>query len=262
MFRSLFTAATGMYAQQLNVDVIAHNLANVNTTGFKKGRAEFQDLIYQNIINPGAPSDDGTQYPSGIQIGLGVRPIAVAKFFTAGDLINTGNDLDLAIDGDGFFQVTLPDGTIAYTRAGNFRVDRDGRIVTNDGYPIEPGITVPADAIKITVGADGRVTVQQPGTVAPVEIGTIELARFINPGGLLAIGKNLFLETDASGAPTTGAPGTEGRGTIVQGFLEMSNVNVVEELANLIIAQRAFDINSRAIQTSDEMLQTVAGLKR
>ncbi len=262
MLRSLFTAATGMYAQQLNVDVISHNLANVNTTGFKKSRAEFQDLIYQTMIQPGAPSDDGTQYPSGIQVGLGVRPVAVAKFFTPGDLINTGNNLDLAIDGEGFFQVTLPDGTIAYTRAGNFRLDRDGRIVTNDGYPLEPGITVPADATGITVGGDGRVTVTQPGTVAPVEIGTIELARFINPGGLKAIGKNLFLETDASGAPTTGAPGTEGRGTIVQGFLEMSNVNIVEELANLIIAQRAFDINSKAVQTSDEMLQTVSAIKR
>lgn len=262
MLRSLFTAATGMYAQQLNVDVISHNLANVNTTGFKKGRAEFQDLIYQTIIQPGAPSDDGTQYPSGIQVGLGVRPVAVAKFFTTGDLVNTGNSLDLAIDGEGFFQVTLPDGTVAYTRAGNLRIDRDGRIVTNDGYPIEPGITVPADATSITVGGDGRVTVTQPGTVTPVEIGTIELARFINPGGLRAIGKNLFLETDASGAPTTGTPGTEGRGTIVQGFLEMSNVNIVEELANLIIAQRAFDINSKAVQTSDEMLQTVSALKR
>jgi flagellar basal-body rod protein FlgG len=262
MLRSLFTASTGMYAQQLNVDVIAHNLANVNTTGFKKSRAEFQDLIYQTIIQPGAPSDDGTQYPSGIQVGLGVRPVAVAKFFTPGDIVNTGNSLDLAIDGEGFFQVTLPDGTVAYTRAGNFRVDRDGRIVTNDGYPIEPGITVPADATSITIGGDGRVTVTQPGTVAPVEIGTIELARFINPGGLRAIGKNLFLETDASGAPTTGTPGTEGRGTIVQGFLEMSNVNIVEELANLIIAQRAFDINSKAVQTSDEMLQTVSAMRR
>ncbi|MGB9891618.1 flagellar basal-body rod protein FlgG, partial [Thermodesulfovibrio yellowstonii] len=195
-------------------------------------------------------------------VGLGVRPVAVAKFFTPGDLINTGNDLDLAIDGDGFFQVTLPDGTIAYTRAGNFRIDKDGRIVTNDGYPIEPGITVPADATKITFGADGTVTVLQPGTVAPVQIGTVELARFINPGGLQAIGRNLFLETDASGTPTTGTPGTEGRGKIVQGFLEMSNVNIVEELANMIIAQRAFDINSKAVQTSDEMLQTVAALKR
>lgn len=262
MLRSLFTAATGMRAQQLNVDVISHNLANVNTTGFKKGRAEFQDLIYQTIVQPGAPSDDGTQYPSGIQVGLGVRPVAVAKFFTPGDLINTGNSLDLAIDGDGFFQVTLPDGSVAYTRAGNLRIDRDGRIVTNDGYPLEPGITVPSDATQITVGADGRVTVLQPGTVAPVEIGTIELARFINPGGLRSIGKNLFLESDSSGAPTTGTPGTEGRGTIVQGFLEMSNVNIVEELANLIIAQRAFDINSKAVQTSDEMLQTVSGIKR
>lgn len=262
MFRSLFTASTGMHAQQLNVDVISHNLANVNTTGFKKGRAEFQDLIYQTMIQPGAPSNDGTQYPTGIQVGLGVRPIAVAKFFTPGDLINTGNSLDVAIDGDGFFQVTLPDGTVAYTRAGNFRLDRDGRIVTNDGYPIEPGITVPADATQITVGADGRVTVVQPGTVAPVEIGTVEIARFINPGGLKSIGRNLFIETDSSGAPVTGAPGTEGRGTLIQGFLEMSNVNIVEELANLIIAQRAFDINSKAVQVSDEMLQTVSALKR
>lgn len=262
MIRSLFTAATGMYAQSLNVDVISNNLANVNTVGFKRSRADFQDLLYQTIKAPGAPSGEGVQIPSGIQVGLGVRPVAVQKLFTQGDFINTGNDLDLVIEGDGFFQITRPDGTIAYTRAGAFKLDRDGRIVNSDGYPLEPAITIPADTTKITIGSDGRVTVLQAGSTTPVEIGTMETARFVNPAGLLAIGKNLFLSTDASGEAATGTPGTEGRGTINQGFLEMSNVNVVEELANLIIAQRAYDLNSKAVQASDEMLQTATALRR
>ncbi|MCE5311901.1 MAG: flagellar basal-body rod protein FlgG [Nitrospiraceae bacterium] len=262
MIRSLFTAATGMHAQQLNVDVISNNLANVNTVGFKRSRADFQDLLYQNLRNPGAPSAEGVQIPVGIQVGLGVKPASVQKLFTQGDFLNTGNNLDMVIEGDGFFQVTMPDGTISYTRAGSFKLDKDGRIVNPDGYPMEPAISVPSDATNITIGTDGKITVLQAGNTTPVEIGTIELARFINPAGLLAVGKNLFTVTDASGDAITGTPGTEGRGTINQGILESSNVNVVEELANLIIAQRAFDLNSKAVQTSDEMLQTVAALRR
>jgi flagellar basal-body rod protein FlgG len=262
MIRSLFTAATGMHAQQMNVDVISHNLANVNTVGFKRGRADFQDLLYQTIKAPGAPSGEGIQTPSGIQIGLGVKPVAVQKLFTQGDFINTGNELDMVIEGQGFFQVTRPDGTTAYTRSGAFKLDSTGRIVNSDGYPLEPAITIPADTTQITIGFDGRVTVLQAGGTTPVEIGTIEIARFINPAGLQAIGKNLFLSTDASGDPIVGQPGTEGRGLINQKFLEMSNVNVVEELANLILAQRAFELNTKAVQASDEMLQTSAGMKR
>ncbi|MEW6116871.1 MAG: flagellar basal-body rod protein FlgG [Nitrospirota bacterium] len=262
MIRSLFTAATGMQAQQLNVDVISNNIANVNTVGYKRSRADFQDLLYQTIKAPGVPSAEGIQVPSGIQVGLGVRPVAVQKLFTQGDFINTGNDLDLVIEGDGFFQLTRPDGTIAYTRAGAFKLDQDGRIVNSDGFPLEPSITIPTDTTKITIGFDGRVTVLQAGNTTPQEIGQIEIAKFVNPAGLQAIGKNLFLATDASGEPTVGVPDTEGRGSLSQGFLENSNVNVVEELANLITAQRAFDLNSRAVQASDEMLQTSAALKR
>ncbi len=262
MVRSLFTAATGMHAQQINVDVISNNLANVNTVGFKRSRADFQDLLYQTIRAPGAPAGEGVHLPTGLQVGLGVKPVAVQKLFTQGDFINTGNNLDLVIEGDGFFQITRPDGTTAYTRAGAFKLDREGRIVTSDGYPLEPSITIPPDATKITVASDGRVSVLQAGAATPVEIGTIETARFVNPSGLLAIGKNLFLATDASGDPATGAPGADGRGAINQGFLEMSNVNVVEELANLIIAQRAYELNSRVVQASDEMAQTAAMLRR
>jgi len=262
MMRSLFTAATGMHAQQLNVDVISNNLANVNTVGFKRSRADFQDLLYQTIKAPGAPAGEGIQIPSGIQVGLGVKPVAVQKLFTQGDFINTGNNLDLVIEGDGFFQITRPDGTTAYTRAGAFKLDRDGRMVTSDGYPLEPAITIPADTTKIAIGHDGRVAVLQAGGTTPVEIGTIEIARFINPAGLHAIGKNLFLPTDSSGEATIGAPGTEGRGSINQGFLEMSNVNVVEELANLIIAQRAFEFNSKVVQASEEMMRTAGMLRR
>ena len=262
MIRSLFTAATGMQAQSLNVDVISNNLANVNTVGFKRSRADFQDLLYQTLRDPGSPSAEGVQIPSGIQVGLGVKPVAVQKIFSQGDFISTGNQLDLVIEGDGFFQITRPDGTIAYTRAGAFKLDKDGRIVNSDGYPLEPAISIPTDTISITVGSDGKVTVLQAGSTTPTEIGTIETARFINPAGLRSIGKNLFAVTDASGEATTGTPGTEGRGTINQGFLENSNVNVVEELAGLIISQRAFDLNSRAVQASDEMLQTVSALRR
>jgi flagellar basal-body rod protein FlgG len=262
MIRSLFTAATGMHAQSLNVDVISNNLANVNTVGYKRGRADFQDLVYQTIKAPGAPSGEGVQLPTGIQIGLGVKPVAVQKLFTQGDFVNTGNDLDLVIEGDGFFQIARPDGTTAYTRAGAFKLNRDGNIVTSDGYLLEPAIIIDPDVTKITVAADGTVTVLKAGATTPATAGTIEIAKFVNPAGLQAIGKNLFLVTDASGEAITGTPGLEGRGTINQGFLEMSNVNVVEELANLIIAQRAYDLNSKAVQASDEMLQTATALRR
>jgi flagellar basal-body rod protein FlgG len=251
-----------MHAQQLNVDVIANNIANVNTVGFKRARADFQDLLYQTLRAPGTPSGEGTQVPTGLQVGLGVKPVAVQKLFTQGDFTNTGNDLDLVIEGDGFFQITRPDGTTAYSRSGAFKLDSTGRIVTSDGYALEPSITVPADATKITIGSDGRVTVLQAGGTTPSEVGTIEIAKFVNPAGLFSAGKNLFLQTDASGEAVVGAPGAEGRGTLNQGYLEMSNVNVVEELANLIIAQRAFDLNSKTVQASDEMLQTTSTLKR
>ena len=262
MLRSLFISASGMEAQRLNLDVIANNLANANTVGFKKSRADFQDLMYQNLRTPGATSAEGLQIPSGIMIGLGVRPIAVQKLFTQGDFVQTGNSLDMVIEGDGFFQISLPDGTIAYTRAGAFKLDSEGRIVNSDGYLLEPGITVPANTLNITIGSDGKVTVLQAGSSTPVEIGQIEIAKFANPAGLMAIGKNLFLQTDSSGEAITGIPGSEGMGTIAQGFLELSNVNIVEEMVNMIISQRAYEINSKAIQASDEMLQTINNLKR
>jgi len=261
MFRSLFTAATGMEAQQLMVDVISNNIANVNTTGFKASRVQFQDLLYQQDRSPGAPSETGMQVPSGIQVGLGVKPVAVQKLFTQGDFINTGNSLDLVIQGDGFFQLSRPDGTTAYTKAGAFSLDKDGRIVNPDGYPLEPPITIPTTATQITVAFNGDINVLTPGTTAPTLVGSIQLAKFINPAGLQAIGKNLFLATDSSGDPITGAPDSLGFGDIAQGFLENSNVNIVQELANLITAQRAFDMNSKAVQTSDQMLQTTAAMK-
>ncbi|NTU41861.1 MAG: flagellar basal-body rod protein FlgG [Nitrospirales bacterium] len=262
MIRSLYSAATGMEAQKLNIDVIANNLANVNTVGFKKGRADFQDLLYQTISEPGAASAEGTVIPSGIQIGLGVKPVAVQKIFQQGDFTSTGNSLDLVIEGDGFFQVLQPDGTVSYTRSGAFKMDNEGRVVTSDGYPMEPPITIPANTLNITVGSDGKVSVLQAGSNTPTQIGQIELARFINPAGLKALGKNLFQQTGSSGQPTTGNPSSEGLGTISQGFLEMSNVNVVEEMVNMIISQRAYEVNSKAVQASDEMLQTANNLKR
>jgi len=262
MLRSLFIAATGMEAQKLNIDVIANNLANANTVGYKKSRADFQELIYQSLRTPGATSAEGAQIPSGIQVGLGVRPVAVQKIFQQGDFVQTGNSLDLVIEGDGFFQILMPDGTIAYTRSGAFKLDSEGRIVNSDGYPLEPGITVPSNTLNITVGSDGKVTVLQAGSTTPTEIGQIELARFINPGGLKAIGRSLYVNTASSGEATTGNPGAEGIGTIAQGFVEMSNVNVVEEMVNMIISQRAYEISSKAVQTSDEMLQIVNNLRR
>jgi flagellar basal-body rod protein FlgG len=262
MIRSLFTAATGMQAQQLNIDVISNNLANVNTTGYKRGRADFQDLLYQNERAPGAPSGDGVQVPTGIQVGLGVKAVAVQKLFTQGDFVKTESDLDLTIEGDGFFQVAMPDGTTTYTRSGSFKLDKDGRVVTSDGYPLADNITIDPTAVKINIGSDGTASQLVGSNPIPQALPQIQIAKFVNPAGLLAIGKNLFVTTDSSGEAALGTPGIDGRGTLNQGFLEMSNVNVVEEMANLIIAQRAFDINSKAIQASDEMLQTTTTLKR
>jgi flagellar basal-body rod protein FlgG len=260
--RSLWTAAVGMSSQALNMDIIANNLANVNTTGFKRSRADFQDLFYQNLRIAGAASSAGTEIPTANQIGLGTKVSAVAKLFAQGDYQQTGNELDLALDGRGFFQITTPDGEIAYTRAGAFKLDGDGNIVNSDGYLLQPQITVPENAVQVTVGPDGTITVMNAGETTPSEIGNIETARFANPAGLTATGKNLFLESETSGSPTTGTPGEDGLGTINQGFLEMSNVNIVEEMVHMILAQRAYEINGKAIQTSDEMLQTANNIKR
>jgi len=262
MLRSLWTAASGMEAQALNIDVLSHNLANVNTTGFKKGRADFQDLMYETLRLPGSPSTTSTQVPTGIQVGLGTRTAAIQKIFLQGDYKATKNELDMAIEGDGFFQISKPDGDIAYTRDGSFKLDSDGRIVTSDGFLLEPEISVPPDAMTISIGIDGTVSVLQAGQSEPNEIGTIELGNFINPAGLNAIGRNLYLPTAASGDVVSGTAGEDGFGTIAQGFLEMSNVSVVEEMVKLISAQRAYEINSKAIQASDEMLQLANNIKR
>lgn len=262
MIRALWTASTGMEAQQLNIDLISHNLANVNTTGFKKSRADYQDLLYQELKSPGASSSTTTMIPTGLQIGQGVRTVSTQKIFSQGSFKQTGGNLDLAVEGDGFFQVSQPDGTASYTRAGEFKIDSDGRLVTADGYLVEPQLTIPQDALTITISADGILSVRQPGISTPTQVGNIELARFVNPSGLQSIGKNLYLPTAASGEATTGTPGTEGLGTLAQGFLEMSNVSVVEEMVNMIAAQRAYEINSKAIQSADEMLQTANNMKR
>jgi len=251
-----------MEAQKMNIDVISNNLANVNTSGYKKSRADFQDLLYQDLKSPGAMSDEGAQIPSGIQLGLGVRPVAVQKVFLQGDIVRTQNSLDLAIEGDGFFQILMPDGEVVYSRAGAFKLDSEGRIVNSDGYPLEPSITIPENVESITIGSDGRVSVIEAGNPTPVEIGQIELARFINPGGLMAMGKNLFSETASSGEASVANPGTEGLGTLAQGYLEMSNVNIVEEMVNLIVSQRAYEISSKAVQASDDMLQMANNLRR
>lgn len=262
MIRSLFIAATGMEAQKLNIDVVANNLANVNTVGFKKGRADFQELLYQDLRTPGATSAEGSQVPSGIQVGLGVKPVAVQKMFLQGDFANTGNSLDLVIEGEGFFQILLPDGTTAYSRSGAFKMDSDGRIVNSDGYPLEPSITIPANTLNTTVSSDGKISVLQAGNTTPTQIGQIELAHFINPGGLKSLGKNLYSNTASSGDALTGNPGTDGLGTISQGFVELSNVNIVEEMVNMIVSQRAYEISSKAVQASDEMLQVANNLKK
>jgi flagellar basal-body rod protein FlgG len=262
MIRALYSAATGMQAQETNIDVISNNLANVNTTGFKKSRADFQDLMYQYVLEPGAPTSQTTMNPTGIQVGLGVKTAAVQRIFTQGDLSSTGNQLDLAIEGDGFFQVTRPDGTIAYTRTGSFRLDQTGQIVTADGFPLAPGITVPPDALGITVGQDGTVSVKQPNNATPTQLGQLTAVRFPNNGGLRATGQGLYEETQASGAPVTGIFSQLGYGRINQGFLESSNVSVVEQVVSMITAQRAYEATSKGITTADEMLSSAINLKR
>jgi len=262
MIRALYSAASGLEAQQLNIDVIANNLANVNTAGFKLSRAEFQDLLYQNVRASGSSSSASTELPTGLQVGLGSRPVATNRLFTQGDFRQTGNSLDFVIEGNGFFQVRLPTGETAYTRAGTFTKNRDGNIVDPEGNLLDPQITIPADALSITVGSDGTVSVTQPGQAQAQTVGTIQLATFPNPAGLKSMGKNLFLPTGSSGDAITGAPGENGIGTIVQGFLEQSNVSVVEEMVNMIAGQRAYEINSKVVKTADEMLQTMNNVVR
>ena len=256
MIRSLWTGTTGMHGQQLNIDVIAHNLANVSTTGFKKSRTDFQDLLYQTLKVPGSQSSADTQSPTGILIGLGVKPGAVSKVFTQGDLIQTENELDVAIQGEGFLQIEMPNGTTAYTRSGAMKRDSNGRLTNSDGYPVLPAITIPDGSQRITISETGVVSATIGTESTSTEIGTMELAVFTNPAGLSALGKNLFQETAASGTATTGTPGSEGYGTLLQTYLEGSNVNIVEEMADMITTQRAYEINSKVIQTSDEMMQT------
>ncbi len=254
MIRSLWIARTGLDAQQTQLDVISNNLANVSTNGFKRGRAVFEDLLYQTLRQPGAQSSQQTQIPAGLQLGTGARPVTTARIHTQGNLQQTGNALDLGINGAGFFQITLPDGTIAYTRDGSFQKDNQGQIVTSNGYPLQPAVTIPADALSVTISPDGVVSVTQPGNAAATQIGTIQVATFINPGGLQSIGENLYMETAASGAPTPNTPGLNGAGVLNQSYVETSNVNVAEELVTMIQTQRAYEINSKVVSTSDAML--------
>jgi flagellar basal-body rod protein FlgG len=251
-----------MQAQETNIDVISHNIANVNTTGYKRSRAEFQDLIYQYLLEPGAPTSQNTQSPSGIQVGLGVKTAAVQKMFGQGDLISTENQLDVAIEGDGFFQIERPDGTLTYTRSGSFQLDQQGNLVTGEGYRVLPGIAIPQNTLAITIGQDGTVSARIPDTAQAQNIGQLIAVRFPNNGGLRAVGRNLYEETSSSGAPIAGIFGQQGFGTLQQGFLESSNVSVVEQVVNMITAQRAYEANSKGIQTADDMLQQAINLKR
>ena len=262
MIRCLWTAASGMQAQTSNIDVISNNLANVNTAGFKRSRVDFQDLLYETMRVPGTSAPNGGQIPTGIQIGHGTRTVATHKIFIQGDFQHTENELDMAIEGQGFFQIVQGNGDIAYTRAGNFKIDSEGRLVSPDGFLMEPEITIPSDALSVSISTNGTVSVLQPGQSQPSDVGNIELVRFVNPAGLQSIGRNLFVQTQASGDPTTGTPGEDGFGTVAQGYLEMSNVNVVDEMVNMITAQRAYEINSKAIQAADDMLQMANALKR
>jgi flagellar basal-body rod protein FlgG len=257
MYTAMWVAKTGLDAQQQRLSVISNNLANVSTNGFKRGRAVFEDLIYQNLRQPGAQSSQDTQLPSGLALGTGVRMVATEKIHTQGNLQQTGNGLDLAVQGRGYFQILAPDGSLAYTRNGAFQVDSQGQIVTAQGYLVQPTISVPADTVSLTVGLDGTVSVLTPGNATPTQIGNIQLADFINPLGLQAVGENLFKETASSGSPQVGTPNSNGLGSVNQGSLETSNVNVVEELVDMIEAQRAYELNSKAIATSDQMLQYV-----
>jgi flagellar basal-body rod protein FlgG len=261
MMRALWTAATGMSAQQMNVDLIANNLANVNTTGFKKSRIDFQDLLSSVLRPAGVESASGMQIPTGIEIGNGVMPMSTQRLFTQGDLTNTANPLDLVIEGEGFFSVLRPNGEIGYTKNGAFKPDGEGRLVTGDGYALQPEITIPTDAKEVYIGVDGTVSVLLSGQEEPQVIGNIELVTFANPAGLKSAGHSLFEPTGASGDAVTGTPGEDGFGTILQGFLEMSNVKVVEEMINMIVGQRAYEINGKAITAADEMLSTATRLR-
>lgn len=260
MIRSLWISKTGLDAQQTQMDVIANNLANVSTAGFKRSRAVFEDLLYQNLRQPGGQSSQQTTLPSGLQLGTGVRPVATERIHTQGNIQQTGNSKDVAINGEGFFQVLLPDGTTAYTRDGSFQTDSNGQLVTASGYVIQPAITIPANALSLTVGRDGTVSVTTPGTTAATQIGTLQLSTFINPAGLESKGENLYVETGSSGTASSNTPGTNGSGVLSQGYIETSNVNVVEELVNMIQTQRSYEINSKAITTSDQMLQRLSQL--
>ncbi|MCX7250461.1 MAG: flagellar basal-body rod protein FlgG [Burkholderiales bacterium] len=260
MLRSLWVAKTGLEAQQAQMDVITNNIANVNTNGFKRSRAVFEDLLYQTVRQPGAPSSQQTQFPTGLQFGTGVKPVATERLHTQGNLMQTGNSKDIAIDGKGFFQIQLSDGTVAYSRDGSFHVDNQGQLVTSSGYLLLPQITVPAEAQVLTVSRSGQVSVTVQGTAAAQELGTLQLASFINPAGLEARGENLYVETGASGAPIVNEPGTNGLGQLSQGFVEAANVNVVEEMVNMVQAQRAYELNSKAVTASDQMLQKIAQL--
>ncbi len=262
MLRSLYTAGTGMIAQQTSLDVTSNNIANVNTIGYKKQRAEFADLFYQTMEYAGTSTSATTSSPTGINVGLGVRPTAVTKLFTQGNFKETGNNLDLAITGNGFFKIQLPDGSEAYTRNGSFKLDSEGQMVTSDGYPLVPNIVIPPDAVQVNIGVDGTVSVLQAGQTQSTQIGQITLINFINPAGLHALGDNNYINTSASGDPVEGVAGQNGLGQIRQGFVEMSNVQLVEEMTDLITAQRAYDANSKVITTSDEMLKTINQLKR
>ncbi|MEA9392602.1 flagellar basal-body rod protein FlgG [Acerihabitans sp. TG2] len=255
MIRSLWIAKTGLDAQQTNMDVISNNLANVSTNGFKRQRAVFEDLLYQTVRQPGAQSSDQTTLPSGLQLGTGVRPVSTERLHSQGNLQQTSNTKDLAINGKGFFAVQMPDGTTAYTRDGSFQVDQNGQMVTSSGYPVQPAITIPANALTVTVARSGAVTVTVPGQTASSSVGQINLSNFINEAGLESLGENLYQETDSSGAPNESSPGQNGVGVLYQGYVETSNVNVAEELVDMIQVQRAYEINSKAVTASDAMLQ-------
>ena len=255
---ALWIAKTGLETQQTRMSVISNNLANVNTTGFKRSRGIFADLVYQNVRQAGAQSSQNTQLPSGLSLGTGVRTVATEKIHTQGNLVQSNNSLDMAIQGRGFFQILQPDGTIAYTRNGEFQINSQGQVVNAEGYELQPGITIPQDAQTVTIGADGTVSVSLPGNAAPTQVGAIQLADFVNATGLQPVGNNLFIETAASGTAQTGNPGLNGLGAVQQGMLESSNVNVVEELVNMIETQRSYEMNSKAISTTDQMLQYVS----
>jgi flagellar basal-body rod protein FlgG len=258
MIRSLWIAKTGMDAQQTQLDVISNNLANVGTNGYKRQVAQFEDLLYQNLRQAGANSSQQTQLPTGLQLGTGVQLVSTPRIFTQGNLQQTGSQFDMAVNGNGFFQVQMPDGTTAYTRDGTFHVDSAGQLVTSSGFALTPAVTIPPTAQSVTIGADGTVSITLPGQSAAQNVGAIQLAGFINPAGLESKGQNLFAETAASGTPSANSPGTNGLGTLQQGYVETSNVNVVEELVSMIQTQRAYELNSKAISTSDQMLQRLS----